>query len=356
MNSIILSVVIPTFQSVQTIERAVASVLSIPSNAIEVVVVNDGSSDGTQPLLDKLASHDSRLVIVSQHNMGRSAARNRGVEASSGQWVMFLDSDDYLIESALSQMIDCCETSDSPLVIFGMNANGEQCRSEESIWDSAVSCTMPANHLVDTIIKKYLFDCVKDSWRYEVNSAWSRLYRRDLLVNLKEETKGLFGPFPLNLRFSEDRLFNIAYLRLLEDQQIEFVPVDLYFWDYESSQTCGTLHNDDACSLLVFHNIVNQMVEMESIDSDESNYLIAREVISQFQRLVKLSRSSSSLLVKEYMDLFGRSDFKRAIRCVPTDSFCCSLFWRIAGRLIGCGFAWPVFVICRSIFSLKRFF
>lgn len=98
MNSIILSVVIPTFQSVQTIERAVASVLSIPSNAIEVVVVNDGSSDGTQPLLDKLASHDSRLVIVSQHNMGRSAARNRGVEASSGQWVMFLDSDDYLIE------------------------------------------------------------------------------------------------------------------------------------------------------------------------------------------------------------------------------------------------------------------
>ena len=96
-------------------------------------------------------------------------------------------------------------------------------------------------------------------------------------------------------------------MRLLKDQQIEFVPVDLYFWDYESSQTCGTLHNDDARSLIVFHNIVIQMVEMGFIDSAESNYLIAREVISQFQRLVKLSRSSSSLLVKDYMNLFGRS-------------------------------------------------
>lgn len=356
MNSKILSIVIPAYQSVQTIERAVASALSIPSNAIEVVVVNDGSSDGTQFLLDKLASKDPRLVIVSQHNMGRSAARNTGVEVSSGQWVMFLDSDDYLIESSLSRMLECCEKSDSPLVIFGMNANGEQRRVEESNWDSAVSCTMPANHLVETIIKKYLFDCVNDSRRYEVNSAWSRLYRRDLLVSLTEETKGLFCPFPLNLRFSEDRLFNIAYLRLLKDQQIEFVPVDLYFWDYESSQTCGTLHNDDARSLIVFHNIVIQMVEMGFIDSAESNYLIAREVISQFQRLVKLSRSSSSLLVKDYMNLFGRSDFKRAIRCVPTDSFCCSFLWRFAGRLIGCGFAWPLFVICRFIFSLKQIF
>lgn len=354
MHSIQLSIVIPTYQSERTVERAILSALSIKSDAVEVIVVNDGSLDGTHRILDRLAAQDSRLIIISQNNSGRSAARNKGVEVASGKWIMFLDSDDYLIESAFPYVLERCENSNSPLVVFGMIANGGQCRLVESEHDTGRSFMMPASYLVKRMIEEYSFDYIKESWRYEINAAWARLYRRDLLLSLIVKSEGFFGPFPLYLRFSEDRLFNIAYLRLLEQQSVEFMPVDLYYWNYEGSQTCGSLHDDDASSIVVFNNIVLHMVEMGIINFDESNYLIAREVISQFQRLAKLAKGFESTLVREYTKLFCHSDYTRAVRSVPSHSYCCSLFWTIVGWFIGHGFARSIFIVCKLAFYTKK--
>lgn len=109
-----ISVIIPCYQTEGTIEKAVQSVLSqeVP---LEIVTVDDGSTDGTWAVLEKLHAADERVRIVHQANAGVSAARNRGIEMAGGTWLFFLDGDDYLLPGALrtllaatSEDIDIC--------------------------------------------------------------------------------------------------------------------------------------------------------------------------------------------------------------------------------------------------------
>ena len=89
-----VSVVVPAFQAEDRIGRCLARLGEQTFRDFEVVVVNDGSTDGTSDVVRQLASTDPRIRLVEQANAGIAAARNRGVEASHGQWLAFLDDDD----------------------------------------------------------------------------------------------------------------------------------------------------------------------------------------------------------------------------------------------------------------------
>ncbi|MCC6593160.1 MAG: glycosyltransferase family 2 protein [Xanthomonadales bacterium] len=106
MSLPLISVVIPAYNAEQTIERCIASVLADPHDAVEIVVVDDGSTDRTAQILQAAAVRYPGLVrVLSQSNSGACAARNAGMEAASGEFIQFLDSDDELIGHKLQQAI-----------------------------------------------------------------------------------------------------------------------------------------------------------------------------------------------------------------------------------------------------------
>ena len=352
-KGVLLSIVVPAYQAERTIRRAVSSVLKLDEGAIEVIVVDDGSTDGTSAILSSLATSDPRVKVVAQENRGRSAARNKGVEVSSGQWVMFMDADDYLLASGLSVLVDRCKASDSPLVVFGMRGNGEQRRGACSMDTQADIAYVSAATLAKVMLDNYVFDIVDNPGIYDTNAVWARLYRRDLLLRLSELSDGIMVPFPEGLRFSEDRLLNLAYLRQLGAEPIEFVPVELYFWDFEESQTCGVLHKGDPASLDAFCDLVRKMDVAGIVDEEEAESLVAREAVGQFQRLVKLAHDAEPALLDEYIALFTSPDIVRAVARTPSDSYCCTSFWRAIGHLIGLNRAWLAFRLSVLAFRAK---
>lgn len=96
-----LSVVIPTYQRRDSIEFAVRSVIDQHDPNVEVIVVDDGSTDGTRTVIERLLGVQVRYYH--QANAGRCAARNRGIDVSSGSWLVFLDSDDALVPGSLAR-------------------------------------------------------------------------------------------------------------------------------------------------------------------------------------------------------------------------------------------------------------
>lgn len=94
-----VSVIIPTFNRAQTIARAVDSVLAQSDPAVELIVVDDGSTDDTRALLENRVG----VTLISQSNQGVSAARNAGIKAASGEWIAFLDSDDEWLPEKLKK-------------------------------------------------------------------------------------------------------------------------------------------------------------------------------------------------------------------------------------------------------------
>lgn len=99
-----ISVIIPLYNKEQTIERSLRSVLSQDYDDFEVIVVNDGSTDGSAEIVKSIP--DFRIVFVEQENGGPSKARNTGVKCSKGDWIVFLDADDELKVGSLNYF--CC--------------------------------------------------------------------------------------------------------------------------------------------------------------------------------------------------------------------------------------------------------
>lgn len=100
-----LSVVIPVYKAEQTLDRCLNSVLSQDIDDMEVIVVDDGSPDNCPEMCDRWAQQDSRVHVIHKQNGGLSDARNVGIEAAKGDYITFVDSDDYLAEGIYNKML-----------------------------------------------------------------------------------------------------------------------------------------------------------------------------------------------------------------------------------------------------------
>ena len=98
------SVIVPAYNAAEYLEKCVSSVLQQTRENLEVIVVNDGSTDRTPELCEQLRNKDSRVRVIHKENGGLSSARNLGLEAATGEYVFFLDADDWLSEACLADL------------------------------------------------------------------------------------------------------------------------------------------------------------------------------------------------------------------------------------------------------------
>ena len=116
-----LSVIIPVYNVERTLDRCVESVLGQDVPDMEVVLVDDGSTDACGRLCDEWAAKDGRVRVIHQRNMGLSAARNAGFDVAGGRYVTFVDSDDYIMPDTYMPLLDLLEgRQDVDIVEFGM--------------------------------------------------------------------------------------------------------------------------------------------------------------------------------------------------------------------------------------------
>ena len=123
------SVIVPVYQGRGTIGRALESLLSQTFEDFEAIIVNDGSTDGTDTVLSAFAGSDKRFKIVSKPNGGRSSARNSGMEHAEGDFLVFLDADDVLYPHALQSLCEGVRKTGADVAIGAFSRSFEQAAS-----------------------------------------------------------------------------------------------------------------------------------------------------------------------------------------------------------------------------------
>lgn len=118
MDTSLVSVIIPVYNTEKYVEEAIRSIMEQTLHYLEIIVINDGSTDNSLLILNKLAEEDSRIKIHTQVNHGLSAARNTGIKLSTGKYIYFMDSDDYLESEALEACLLKCEYENLDFVFF----------------------------------------------------------------------------------------------------------------------------------------------------------------------------------------------------------------------------------------------
>ena len=118
MTSPLVSVIVPLYNAEMYIERALNSVLQQTYSNWEVVVVNDGSTDGSQTIVERFRMLDKRFNLINQQNMGRSEARNTATRHVRGEYVIYLDADDFLHPQLMEICVNCALRDGSDIVSF----------------------------------------------------------------------------------------------------------------------------------------------------------------------------------------------------------------------------------------------
>lgn len=177
MNPLI-SIIIPVFNVEKYIEKCVNSLLDQTYKNIEIILINDGSADNSGAVCESLAKNDSRIVVLHQNNSGVSAARNNGLDVMKGEFVTFVDSDDYVD----SQFIECLYNA-----LSINNADIATCGHYRVEFDGSLKKIYHLSDNPEEIICMSGKDSIINIFYEKICSAssGSKLYKRELFKNLR---------------------------------------------------------------------------------------------------------------------------------------------------------------------------
>jgi len=203
--SVRVSVVIPAYNAEQHMGACFADLRAQTLADIEILCVNDGSTDATGALIDAQAAGDPRIRVLHQANAGVSAARNAGLDMARGAYVAFMDADDHLPSHALQTLWQAAQGAD-------MITADHAIRHEDGSLEAVACPPAPTRGEI-------LSALVRCDGRY--NAVWGKLYRRGFCA-----AQGL--RFPEGMRIGEDVVFNLRAFALA--QQWVHVPEPLYVY------------------------------------------------------------------------------------------------------------------------------
>ena len=210
-----ISVIIPAYNAEQTIERAIISAIrQIPDS--EVIVALNGCTDQTEEIVKKLAAQNANVKPVYSEK-GVSVARNTGIEQASGEWLMFLDADDYYEDNSQQSIQRCLENTAIDLWVFGHKSGNE----ERRVIDGTKIQTFENSAVLNARVMM-----LQNPTRYM--QAWGKLYRADIIK--QNDLR-----FNTTMTLSEDSDFTLRYSKYCSG--IGFVPDVIYHYSLIATST-----------------------------------------------------------------------------------------------------------------------
>lgn len=214
----LVSVVIPVWNTGEEAQRLVKSLRKQTYPNIEIIAVDDGSTDDSLSVLRGLAKNDERMKVIHQENAGASAARNAGIKAASGKYVIFVDSDDDVAESFVEKLVRGAEAKpEVALVVVGMKMNKMQSENVVNVHTEPRRKRRQKERRADYVLELLLRDG-------RLHSSVNKIFRLKTLrdFNLK---------FEEGRDFAEDTKFVLDYLEHTPGE-IEFVLEPLYIYNF----------------------------------------------------------------------------------------------------------------------------
>lgn len=255
-NQIKFSIICPVYNSAEYIESSVRSIAEQSFNDWELILVDDGSIDNTNKICDRLASSDKKIKVIHQSNQGQSKARLNGVRSASGEYILFLDSDDQYEPNALKIISKHLDGKDLKMLVY--NASVIQNKKDNvSVYNfDEVKSDIP---LVDFFLKR------------RISYFWSICFKRELF-DLSSVVLDKF----CSLSYSEDLYLIYNIVKNLTSSNYEIIDEQLYKYIYNDS---SLTKNQNAKKTLDRFYAFNSVYE--------SIYLENRKIFSQITKEVR---------------------------------------------------------------------
>ena len=212
------SIIVPVYNVEKYLTKCLDSITNQNFRDIEIICVNDGSTDNSLQILKEYAQKDRRIIVIDQENQGVSAARNRGLAVATGDYILFVDSDDWIELNACEIILQNLEEKNVDILFFEyrkISKNNKEYPLKKTV--TGDSDVFNFNTKLD-----YCF------FNLDLRSVWGKVYKKSYINSL--------GKFSHNISFGEDTLFIID--KLLNNPRVKIIRDILYnYRDSEKSLT-----------------------------------------------------------------------------------------------------------------------
>ena len=215
-----VSIIVPVYNAENTIPRCIESILNQEYSDFELLLVNDGSTDGSGAVCDAYAARDARVRVIHKENTGVSDTRNTALDQARGTYLQFLDSDDWITPDATSSLVRAAESAQCDLVVSDFyRVVGERVSQKGDIDDDGVMTR-----------EEYAAHMMENPADFYYGVLWNKLYRRSIVEahHLRMDPE---------ISWCEDFMFNLEYIRYAETFRALQVPIYYYV------KTKGSLAN-----------------------------------------------------------------------------------------------------------------
>lgn len=242
MNSALISIIVPVYNVELYLQKCIDSILNQTYRNKEIIIVDDGSTDNSINIINEYEKKYKEIQVVRQKNMGVSVARNVGLNLSNGQYVTFIDADDYIEEHAIEDMVDKIVKEKSDMCVFGFNTILENnSRKHTKIYD------FDEEICKDRIIALRMF------FLFKIHGfPWNKICKRELYFD-----NNII--FPVNKSYGEDSVVTFKLLNCCK--KISFLKKTLYNY----SQRAGSITKLNKCKNAddILDNIMYMYNELE---------------------------------------------------------------------------------------------
>lgn len=273
----IFSIICPVYNASNYIKFAIESVLQQDYAYWELILIDDGSTDGSDIICHDYAKKDKRIKVICEKNLGVAAARNAGMRLASGDWILFLDSDDYFEKNALSILNNNID-EEIEMIIFNHYVDIEN-KSYKHIIESVKNIRYDKKFIENQILPGMLNTCdLREENQIDILPfVWNKAYKREVL--LKHEIM-----FCEKLRMWEDKIFWILYMKYISS--ILFIDDGIYHYvQAKKERLSGKFIPEIFQYVVTIYNIMKQNFgDSYDIDSPYSNrhyYRVIQNLIEQ---------------------------------------------------------------------------
>ena len=272
-----ISIIVPIYNVEKYIKKCINSLLNQTYKDIEIILVEDGSPDNCRNICDEYGAKDKRINVIHQKNEGVSAARNNGTNIATGEYIMYVDGDDYIEKTACEELVKIINKYKADIICFNCNKidlNGKKIIGKVY----ANSYTDTGNVDVLTYEQAMIDNLYRNKIRYE---PWNKIYKKELVNKVK---------FPLGM-LAED--FATFYKFLQKSNKI--VHYDRCLYNYVIRE--GSTMNKKDIKLYV-----------DTYSTDKKMYLILNEICKEKEDINELEKRYFNSLAKTYTKLYREKD------------------------------------------------
>lgn len=257
MNELV-SIIVPVYNKENTIEKCLDSLINQSYSNIEIIVINDGSTDSSKEMIMKYLKRN--VVVYNMPNQGVSNARNFGIEKANGEYIVFVDADDYVGKLYVESLVTSCD-EEIDLVIMG----------RKDVYKNFIS---------NVYLSEYSGNFGKIPSEFFINGfchpVWGKLYKRKIIELNKIK-------FP-KINISEDSFFNIDYLKC--SKNVKLINLQEYFYVHSGNQNLSSIAKYEY--FIIYEKLYFKYKDyFNNMDQDYSNEIIYPQFYNLILKVIK---------------------------------------------------------------------